>query len=91
MSSLTDMGVSIATASFSTALAGALMLPSGVLFYQQFGTFMFLVMVWAWVYSSLFMTSLLSWMGPEDEVGDISFAFAALRKLLAGGKVGVSG
>lgn len=51
-------------AALTTAGAGMFMIPSIVLPYRQIGTLMLVLMVVSWTYSSLFLTSLLSVIGP---------------------------
>lgn len=62
---LSRMSSPIAMAAVTTLCAGAAVLPSSLVAYQQIGTFVVVVMVTSWLYSTLFLTSLLRLCGPQ--------------------------
>ena len=63
--SMSRMSSPIAMAALTTFAAGAAVLPSSVVAYQQIGTFVVVVMSVSWLYSTFFLPSLLRIMGPE--------------------------
>lgn len=63
--SLSRMSSPIAMAALTTLSAGAAVLPSSVVAYQQIGTFVVVVMITSWLYSTLFLPSLLRVCGPQ--------------------------
>lgn len=67
--SIGHTGSAITMASITTFLAGALMLPSSVLVYKQFGTFLMLMMSISWIYSTFFFQALLRSFGPQGGFG----------------------
>jgi hypothetical protein len=69
--SLTRMSSPIAMAAVTTLSAGAAVLPSSVIAYQQIGTFVVVVMVTSWIYSTLFLPSLLRVCGPQNGCSQI--------------------
>ena len=71
--SLSRMGSPVAMATLSTFIAGAVMLPSTVLAYQQLGIFLMLVMSVSWAFSTFFFQSLLRTFGPEGGFGQFSW------------------
>ncbi|EFX72150.1 hypothetical protein DAPPUDRAFT_10357, partial [Daphnia pulex] len=69
--SLTRMSSPIAMAAVTTLSAGAAVLPSSVVAYQQIGTFVVVVMVTSWIYSTLLLPSLLRVCGPQNGFSQI--------------------
>ncbi|XP_059161062.1 protein dispatched homolog 1-like isoform X2 [Physella acuta] len=69
ITSLGRMGSPVAMAAFTTILAGSLMMPSTVLAYKKFGTFLLLLVSIAWLYSTFFFQALLRIMGPNGGCG----------------------
>ncbi|KAI8788525.1 protein dispatched 1 [Biomphalaria glabrata] len=69
ITSVGRMGSPVAMATFTTMLAGALIMPSTVLAYQKFGTFLLLLVSLAWLYATFFFQSLLRIMGPNGGCG----------------------
>ncbi|XP_054767814.2 protein dispatched homolog 1-like [Lytechinus pictus] len=61
----------ITTAALSTFIAGAVMLPSVVLCYQQIGIFLTLVMTVSWFYANFFFMPLCRALGPEGNCAQI--------------------
>lgn len=58
-----------AMAALTTGAAGAFMLPSRVLAYIQIGKFLVIVMAISWIFSTLFLMSLLQQFGPQNDFG----------------------
>ncbi|KAH9509161.1 Protein dispatched 1 [Bulinus truncatus] len=69
ITSLGHMGSPVAMATLTTMLAGALIMPSTVLAYRKFGTFLLLLVSLAWLYATFFFQSLLRIMGPNGGCG----------------------
>ncbi|XP_046373022.1 protein dispatched homolog 1-like isoform X1 [Haliotis rufescens] len=67
--SIGRMGSAVAMAALTTFLAGVFMMPSTVLVYQKFGTFLMLLITIAWIYSTFFFQSLLRTIGPQGGFG----------------------
>lgn len=78
--SLSRMIGPTAMAATTTGVAGAFMLPSNVLAYIQIGTFLVVVMTISWVYSTFFLMSLLSVIGPEYGFGQFNYPKLNLMK-----------
>jgi len=72
--SLTRMSSPIAMAAVTTFTAGASVLPSSVVAYNQIGTFVVVVMATSWLYSTFFLPSLLRLCGPQDGCTQINVA-----------------
>ncbi|XP_072176170.1 protein dispatched homolog 1-like [Diadema setosum] len=66
-----QLSSAIATAAFSTFIAGVVMLPSTVLAYKQIGTFLSLVMAISWVYANFFFMALCRVAGPQENCAQI--------------------
>ncbi len=56
----------VAMAAVTTLAAGLAVLLSSVVAYQQIGTFVAVVMVVSWVYSTLLLPALLRTVGPQN-------------------------
>lgn len=69
--SLSRMSSPIAMAAVTTLSAGAAVLPSSVMAYQQIGTFVVVVMVTSWIYSTLLLPSMLRVCGPQNGCAQI--------------------
>ena len=48
------------------------MLPSTILSYQQFGTFLMVVMFYSWLYSTFFFLPLCAIIGPKGYYGQLT-------------------
>ncbi|XP_066996222.2 protein dispatched [Anabrus simplex] len=70
---ISRMGGPTVMAALTTAAAGAFMLPSSVLAYIQIGTFLVVVMLVSWIYSTFFLGALLSVAGPQRGFGQFSY------------------
>ena len=87
--SLSRMSSPIAMAAFTTLSAGAAVLPSSVLAYQQIGTFVVVVMITSWLYATLFLPSMLRICGPQRGFSQIripckcpSWVFCCCRRMM---------
>jgi hypothetical protein len=69
--SLTRMSSPIAMAAVTTLSAGAAVLFSSVVAYQQIGTFVVVVMMTSWIYSTLLLPSMLRVCGPQNGCSQI--------------------
>jgi hypothetical protein len=65
------LGGVVTMAATTTFLAGALMMPSTVLAYQKFGTFLMIVISTSWLYAVFFFQSLLCVFGPHGGFGQL--------------------
>lgn len=70
-STSSSLGGVITMAATTTFLAGTLMMPSTVLAYQKFGTFLMIVISTSWVYALFFFQALLCVMGPHGGFGQL--------------------
>ncbi|XP_055523625.1 protein dispatched [Wyeomyia smithii] len=71
--SMTRMIGPTAMAAITTAVAGALMLPSNVLAYIQIGVFLLIAMLTSWIYATFFLMSLLRVIGPQFGFGQFRY------------------
>ena len=69
VNSLGRMGSPVSMAASTTMLAGAFMMPSTVLAYRKFGTFLLLLVSLAWLYATFFFQALLRIAGPHGGFG----------------------
>ena len=69
VSSLGRMGSPVSMAAATTMLAGGFMMPSTVLAYRKFGTFLLLLVSLAWLYAAFFFQALLRIAGPHGGFG----------------------
>ncbi len=69
--SIAMVGGPVLMSMITTFLAGASLLPSGVNTYRQLGTFLMLVMVSSWVFSTFFFQSLCRVAGPQGNFAQI--------------------
>lgn len=61
-------------AALTTAVAGAVMIPSKILPYIQIGIFLVAVMTVSWIYSTFYLGSLLAAFGPEQNFGQFYYS-----------------
>ena len=66
---LTEVGISVLSGCVTTLGASAFMLLSVILFFEQFGTFLFATLGFAFVYSLILFPTVLGIIGPENETG----------------------
>ncbi|GAB1609614.1 protein dispatched homolog 1-like [Argonauta hians] len=67
VSAISSIGSAIAMASFTTLLAGLLMLPATVLVFRQFGIFLVIIISSSWLYATFFFLPLLCVLGPDGD------------------------
>ncbi|XP_048733211.1 protein dispatched homolog 1-like isoform X2 [Ostrea edulis] len=80
VSTTSKLGGVVTMAAITTFLAGALMMPSTILAYQKFGTFLMIVISTSWLYAVFFFQSLLCVLGPHGGFGQLhwpSFKFCS--------------
>ncbi len=65
-------GSAVFMASLTTFAAGAAMMPTRMLAYQELGTFLMLIMTFSWLYSTFFFQSLLCIIGPSKTFCQLS-------------------
>lgn len=69
-----------AMAALTTGVAGALMLPSNVLAYIQIGIFLVVSMTISWIFSTFFLMSLLSAVGPQFGFGQFKVSLPKFKR-----------
>jgi len=62
---LGTVGISVTAAAFTTMIGGSAMILSIIMFYNRFGIYLVLAMIWSWVYAFFYFTSLLAVYGPK--------------------------
>ena len=77
---LTEVGISVISGVVTTLGASAFMLLAVILFFTQFGTFLFATLGFAFLYSIGFFTTCLGIFGPEGETGSLKQAWNFLRE-----------
>ncbi len=65
---MTELGVTVALGGLTTFLAGVILLTGTVYFFQQFGTFLSLLMSFSFAYAMLLLMPLLASMGWMDRI-----------------------
>ncbi|XP_061172339.1 protein dispatched homolog 1-like isoform X2 [Saccostrea echinata] len=75
-STTSKLGGVVTMAATTTFLAGALMMPSTVLAYQKFGTFLMIIISISWTYAVFFFQSLLCVLGPHGGFGQFHWPSA---------------
>ena len=70
-------------ASLTTFAAGAAMMPTRMLAYQELGTFLMLIMAFSWLYSTFFFQALLCIIGPSKTFCQLSLS--GIRELSLSG------
>lgn len=70
-----------AMAGLTTGVAGALMLPSNVLAYIQIGIFLVVSMTISWIFSTFFLMSLLSAIGPQYGFGQFKISMPKFNRV----------
>lgn len=79
--SLSHVGSPVFMASMTTFLAGAAIMPSGLVVYRQLGIFLMLIMTTSWSYATFMFLSLCRIIGPNDNMGHIPSPFSYCSKL----------
>jgi len=69
---LGTVGISVSAAAFTTLVGGSAMIFSVVLFYNRFGIYFVLTMLWSWLYAFFYFTSLMSVVGPKISTSSLS-------------------
>ncbi len=77
--SFQKVGSAIFMAAATTFLAGAVIMPSIILFYIQLGTFLMLVMAMSWLFATFFFQSVCYVAGPQGTFGQIPSPFKLCR------------
>ena len=87
---LEHIGVSVLYGALTTIGASIFMLFAQLQFFLQFGTFLLCTIGFSLVYSLTIFTAVLSMIGPEGKIGDISVPFRLLKlKILGRSKLDV--
>lgn len=76
---LTSVGVSVLSGACTTLGASVFMLAAKIVFFFQFGLFMFCTIGLSIVYALVVFTTLLALMGPEGKRGSLLPLFAAIK------------
>ncbi len=69
------VGSSVFMAGLTTFLAGVCVMPTEVLAYSQFGTFLMIIMTVSWTYASFFFQSLCRIIGPNGSFTQLNITF----------------
>lgn len=77
--SLGHVGISVLSGACSTLGASVFMLASKIVFFKQFGIFMFCTIGLSTLYSLLFFSTILALVGPQDNYGSILPAVRRVR------------
>ena len=68
---LTEVGISVLSGCITTVGASSFMLFAYVLFFPQFGWFLFATLGFSFLYSIAFFTTCLGLFGPQNESGSV--------------------
>ena len=68
---LTEVGISVLSGCITTVGASAFMLFAFILFFTQFGTFLFATLGFSFLYSIAFFTTCLGLFGPQGDSGSV--------------------
>ena len=77
---LTEVGISVLSGCVTTLGASAFMLLAVIVFFEQFGTFLFATLGFAFVYSLILFPTVLGIIGPEDDIGSLQHVKRLLRR-----------
>jgi len=81
---LGSLGISVTMGAITTLLGGLAMLPSQVKFFFQFGTFLAITMLWAFLFAIFYFTSLSAAFGIVGDFGGLGATARELRRRLGG-------
>jgi multidrug efflux pump subunit AcrB len=81
---LGHVGISVISGACSTLGASVFMFPGKIVFFMQFGIFIFVTIGFSTLYSLLFFSTLLALIGPQGDRGSILPAFRKIQDLLRG-------
>ena len=81
---LTEVGVSIVSGCVTTVGASAFMLLAVILFFTQFGTFLFATLGFSFLFSIGFFTTVLAMIGPQNDCGSFKQIAACCRSYCSG-------
>lgn len=81
---LGHVGISVVSGACSTLGASVFMLASKIIFFMQFGIFMFCTIGLSTLYSLLFFTTVLALVGPQDDFGSILPAIQKTKDFFRG-------
>jgi hypothetical protein len=76
---LENLGISVVMGSVTTLGAALFMLFSKIMFFFQFGTFLFCIIGFSLAFSLIFFPALMSLIGPEGTTGSIKTPFKKLH------------
>jgi predicted RND superfamily exporter protein len=82
---LTEMGVSVVSGAATTVLASLFLIPATFAFYNVFGIFMLITVIFSLLVSLTMLPALLCILGPEGDRGDLVFLRGMISKI--GGKL----
>jgi predicted RND superfamily exporter protein len=70
----------VTMAALTTLVTGLAVLPGKVLAYRQFGIFLAFIMLYSWLFSTLFFLSICYGIGPIGNMGDIMYILRCCRE-----------
>ena len=81
---LGHVGISVISGACSTLGASVFMFAGKIIFFMQFGIFIFVTIGFSALYSLLFFSAVLTLIGPQGDYGSILPAFRKVKDLLQG-------
>ena len=83
---LEEVGISVASGAFTTLGASFFLLFAQILFFTQFGVFMFSTIGLSLLFACIFFSTLMGIIGPQNEVGSLKPLYRAIAKCCQRGK-----
>jgi predicted RND superfamily exporter protein len=77
---LEEVGISVVSGAFTTLGASFFLLFAEILFFTQFGLFMFSTIGLSLLFACIFFSTVMGIMGPQDEVGSLKPLYRAIGK-----------
>lgn len=77
---LEEVGISVVSGACTTLGASFFLLFAEILFFKQFGMFMFFTIGYSIIFAFFFFTAFLALAGPEKDLGKISNCFKICKK-----------
>ena len=87
---LSHVGISVFSGACTTLGASIFMLAAKILFFSQFGIFIFSTIALSILYALFFFTTLLALIGPEGDTGSLRPIMRRLKKFICGTKQDVA-
>ena len=75
---LEEVGVSVLSGAITTLGASALLLLAQIIFFYQFGFFIFFTILFSIIYALILFTTFMGLAGPENNVGSLKTCFSKI-------------